>query len=55
MIGPINGEIARLRLADLADEANRARAQRLAVRHQEDGATRERRPAILRRIRKILA
>ena len=54
MIGLINGEIARLRLADLADEANRAR-ERQATRHQEDCTARERRPAILRRIRKILA
>jgi hypothetical protein len=53
MVGPINGEIARLRLADLEDEANRARLERLAVRHQE--GAHERRPAILRRLRKILA
>jgi hypothetical protein len=55
MLGPINGEIARLRLADLADEANRAGLERLAARHQEGCATRERRPAILRRLRRILA
>ena len=55
MVGPINGEIARLRLADLEAEANRAGFERLAARHQEASATHERRPAILRRLRKILA
>ena len=54
MMGPINGEIARLRLADLADEAKRAGSQRLAVRHRDDCATHERRPAFLRRLRTIL-
>ena len=54
MMGPISGEIARLRLADLADEAKRAGSQRLAARHQEGCGTHERRPAILRRLRTIL-
>jgi hypothetical protein len=52
MVGPMDGEIARLRLADLANEANRARLERLAVRHQE--GAHQRRPAILRRLRSIL-
>jgi hypothetical protein len=55
MVGPINGEIARLRLADLEDEANRARFERLAARHQEGCATHPRRPAIRGRLRKLLA
>lgn len=53
MVGPINGEIARLRLADLEAEANRARSERLAARHQEDCAH-QGRPAFLRRLRTIL-
>ena len=55
MVGPMNGEIARLRLADLEAEANRARLERLAARHQEGCATHARRPAILRGLRKLLA
>ena len=53
MVGPINGEIARLRLVDLENEAKSARHQRLAIRHQEGCA--HQRPAILSRLRKILA
>lgn len=55
MVGPINGEIARLGLADLEAEANRARDERLAARHRESHGTHERHPAILRRLRMILA
>jgi hypothetical protein len=55
MVGPINGEIARLRLADLEAEANRARSERLAARHRDDCGTHARRPAFLSRLRKILA
>ena len=52
MIGPMSEEVARLRVADLEDEACRARLERLALRHGDDGATRPRRRAIFRRIRK---
>jgi hypothetical protein len=52
MVGPMGGEIARLRVADLEDEACRDRRERLALRHGGDGATRPRRLAIFRRIRK---
>ena len=54
MVGPITGEIARLRLVDLENEAKSARHERLAIRHQE-GCAHDRRPAFLRRISKILA
>lgn len=52
MVGPINGEIARLHIADLRNEACHARLERLAARHQEARETRPRRPALRGRLRK---
>jgi hypothetical protein len=52
MLGPINGEIARLRVAELEEQACRARRERRAARHQEAREMHPRRAAILGRLRK---